>query len=260
MPHPCPACRRLEAHRPAGTPCWRPAPHRQRPPAEASEFVGVWGCCCSCRRPYCRSLHPCPSRHYPLPLACLCSTLGSIAHALGRDSMYAADTGFCNEEVPLNEHGERHSAGWGLNRPNKQLGLGACSMHLAPLPLHTPTTALLCFPCRLLCAALAGVRWAGLPGHLPPHGGCTSNLNSSHSGMHTSACRRLQFLLVILEHLPASQTATALPSPTAAPHHPHIICASHHTVGHSDGAPGLPQCCLAHMRRACKHQLVARCG
>ncbi len=34
-----------------------------------------------------------------------CSTLGSIAHALGRDSMYAVDTGFCNEEVPLNEHG-----------------------------------------------------------------------------------------------------------------------------------------------------------
>ncbi|PRW32837.1 Amino acid permease 2 [Chlorella sorokiniana] len=33
------------------------------------------------------------------------STLGSLAHALGRDSMYAADTGFCNEEVPLNEHG-----------------------------------------------------------------------------------------------------------------------------------------------------------
>ncbi|PRW33070.1 Amino acid permease 2 [Chlorella sorokiniana] len=35
----------------------------------------------------------------------VCSTLGSLAHALGRDSMYAVDTGFCNEEVPLNEHG-----------------------------------------------------------------------------------------------------------------------------------------------------------
>lgn len=51
-----------------------------------------------------------PATLRPLALPCPCSVLSQISRALGSDAMYCADTGLCNEQVPLNEHGAQH---WG---------------------------------------------------------------------------------------------------------------------------------------------------